>query len=84
VIVTFNTKDFPNAVLEGYGVKAQHPDPFLCQLLKKNPQGVLRALQKQRTTLTNPPKDQDAFIASLETRDLPMFAALLKKNKEQF
>ena len=28
-IVTFNTKDFPIAVLQPYGIEVQHPDEFL-------------------------------------------------------
>ena len=28
-IVTFNTKDFPTAVLVPYGIEVQHPDEFL-------------------------------------------------------
>ena len=28
-IVTFNIKDFPQAVLQPYGIEVQHPDEFL-------------------------------------------------------
>ena len=33
VIVTFNLKDFPAAVLGGYGIEAQHPDVFIRHVL---------------------------------------------------
>jgi len=29
IIVTFNTKDFPQEILEPYGLESQHPDDFL-------------------------------------------------------
>jgi len=33
-IVTFNTKDFPQAVLQPYGIEVQHPDEFVMNQLQ--------------------------------------------------
>jgi len=37
LIVTFNLADFPAAVLAGFGVKAVHPDDFVCALIDLDP-----------------------------------------------
>ncbi len=37
VIVTFNRKDFPDAVLSAYGIEAQHPDVFVDNLFDLEP-----------------------------------------------
>jgi hypothetical protein len=34
VIVTFNLRDFPAAVLEKFGITAKHPDEFLVELFE--------------------------------------------------
>jgi predicted nucleic acid-binding protein len=37
VIVTVNLKDFPVDVLSRYGIKAQHPDSFIAEMIELEP-----------------------------------------------
>ena len=40
IIVTYNLKDFPKSTLNKYGIKAQHPDQFVMQLIDLDPDRV--------------------------------------------
>jgi hypothetical protein len=51
VIVTFNLKDFPAAMLDEYKVEAQHPDEFIAHLIDPNPARVLAAVTRHRASL---------------------------------
>ena len=46
-IVTFNTKDFPNAAVEPWNVVVQTPDEFLVHQFHLNPEVVLAKLTEQ-------------------------------------
>ena len=61
-IVTFNEKDFPQAVLAPYGIEAQHPDLFVDNLFDLDPAAVVAAAQKQRVQLKHPPLDVDHYL----------------------
>jgi hypothetical protein len=54
VIVTYNLRDFPDAVLAPYGIEAQHPDEFVTHLFDLDPGGVCAAARDQRAALLNP------------------------------
>ncbi|WP_205678717.1 hypothetical protein [Aquisphaera insulae] len=77
-ILTFNLADFPSGVLDAYGVKALHPDPFLAQLLDAVPDEFLEAIRLQREALKNPPMTEEEFLARLETAGLPRTVARLR------
>jgi predicted nucleic acid-binding protein len=62
VIVTFNQKDFPCAVLRPYGIEAQHPDEFVDNLMDLDPAAVIAAAQRQRQQLKMPPMDVSAYL----------------------
>src|SRR5450830_3721 len=62
VIVTFNQKDFPSAVLAPYGVEAQHPDEFIDDLFDLDPAAVICAAQRQRRQLKTPPLCVDDYL----------------------
>ena len=65
VIVTYNLKDFPNHVLNQYGVEAQHPDTFVDYLFDLHPAAVVEAASKQRGNLKNPSMDADHYLENL-------------------
>jgi predicted nucleic acid-binding protein len=65
VIVTFNLKDFPPVYLSSYGIKAQHPDEFIDELISFDKQKCLRALYNQVQSLKNPPKSQEDILNTL-------------------
>lgn len=78
-IVTFNTKDFPVAVLAPYGIEVQHPDEFLMNQLQLQEIPALRAIKKMRARWTNPARLAPELITAYEKRGLPMTADLLRE-----
>lgn len=78
VIVTFNLGDFPVAMLEVYGMKAQHPDDFIMRLLEMSPELVFLAVRRQRASLRNPPKTAEEFLATLQQQGLRETADFLR------
>lgn len=70
VIVTFNLKDFPPAVLVGYNIEAQHPDDFLKSLFDAAPGPVCAAVKRQREALRHPPKTAADLLATFESQGL--------------
>ncbi|RKZ08858.1 PIN domain-containing protein [bacterium] len=79
VIVTFNTKDFPDEELSQYGIEAQTPDVFARHLIDLSRPIVSRAAHEQRLALKNPPMDADAFLDCLEATGLPMTIGELRR-----
>jgi len=70
MIITFNLSDFPDAALRSYGVKAVHPDIFLCALFDEKPELFLRGVKAHRASLQNPAKDAEAYIQTLRTNGI--------------
>ncbi len=79
MIVTFNTKDFPERALRPYGVVAMHPDQFLLACVEKSGRTVLHVLQKQVSQLRNPPATMDQVLARLAAQGLPETVAALRQ-----
>ena len=48
LIVTANLRDFPQRMMAALGLRAIHPDAFLLDLHRTDPQAVLRALHAAR------------------------------------
>ncbi len=69
-IVTKNLKDFPQSVLAGYGIKAQHPDPFLLEILGFGEGSFCIAVKAVRERLKNPPKSVEDYLLTLEQQEL--------------
>lgn len=80
-IITFNRKDFPAAELSKYGLEAIHPDDFIVNNLDLNIAKVLEAVNKQRKSLKNPPRDVDSFLETLFKQQLPLTVEVLKTYK---
>lgn len=84
LIVTFNLKDFPTAVLESYDVEAIHPDDFISDVLDLNLGSCIQAVSEMRAALKNPPKTQDEFLSILLKQQLPQTVSWLEKYKIAF
>lgn len=82
VIVTFNLKDFPEDSLKAYGIEAQHPDDFLSFQLNLAPNIVCTAAKRHRASLKNPPKDVEAYLATLEAQRLAQTVSGLRRFAE--
>ena len=78
VIVTTNTRDFPEAELASYGLEAQHPDEFLANHLSLAPGVFCAAVGKVRARLKNPPYAADEYLATLTRQGLVATAAELE------
>jgi hypothetical protein len=80
VILTWNTKDFPETVLSTFGLERTRPPGFLDSLVKKDPDRVLKAAEAHRTSLIRDPLSPLAYLHALETRaGLKRFARHLEK-----
>lgn len=71
VIVTRNLKDFPGSVLQRFGMEAISPDDFVMRLIEAAPEVAKQAAETHRTSLKNPPKTREEYLASLAAQFLP-------------
>lgn len=77
-IITFNTRDFPAAVLEQYEIEAQHPDEFIQHQFGLDQAKVVIAAQRCRKRLKNPAVSVQAYLDTLEAQSLPLTVAELQ------
>ncbi|MBO9550959.1 PIN domain-containing protein [Pseudomonas sp.] len=78
VIVTFNLRDFPASVLQGYSVIALHPDEFIMELWSQDQAGVLEAAADMRRSLKRSRFTADEFVECILRQGLPMTANALR------
>jgi hypothetical protein len=78
LIVTFNLDDFPDEVLASYGLGACHPDPFLVDQLNLDAERVCTAMRLHRSSLKNPPKTVEEYLATLEEQGLSGFSKAVR------
>lgn len=81
-IVTYNLKDFPDAVLAPLGITAQHPDTFIEHAFDLNPAAVIKAVEDQRASLRNPPMTVEALFDCYLRQGLATTVALLRPSAE--
>jgi predicted nucleic acid-binding protein len=77
-IVTFNLKDFPAATLAIYDIEAKHPDDFVSELIDRNPQEVIQAINIIRSRLKNPPQTFDSYMETLLKQGLTTTVVMLR------
>lgn len=77
-ILTFNLKDFPDSILETFGITAIHPDEFLSDMFELNPSACIKAAQQQRRSLKKPPMHVTEYLDCLQKQKLPSFVLKLK------
>ena len=78
IIVTYNLKDFPKAILAPFQMEAVHPDDFLLSLLDEVPGLVCSVVINQREGLRNPPKTAKELLATLESQGLTQSVTRLR------
>ncbi|MFJ4396997.1 PIN domain-containing protein [Pseudomonas sp. NPDC089396] len=81
VIVTFNLKDFPAAVLGRFDIEPLHPDDFIADLWDLDKAAVLEAAQRQRMSLKTPPHSVQEYLDRLLQQKLPESVKLLSEFK---
>ena len=69
-IVTFNLKDFPAETLTPFGIEAIHPDVFIVMLFDENAALVISAIERQQSSLKNPPRSMTELLETLENNGL--------------
>ena len=84
IILTYNLKDFPVNALSKYGIKAQHPDKFLAQLIDIQPDVLCGAIKRLRASLKNPPVSVDKYLEILEKQSLSSFVKSLRLLSDLF
>jgi len=77
-IVTFNVRDFPDGLLQPYGIRAVHPDAFVEHLLDLNPEAVFEAIRRIRRRLAHPPCSAQEMIAKYESNGLAVSASIFR------
>jgi predicted nucleic acid-binding protein len=78
VIVTYNLRHFPEAVLSRYGIEAQHPDEFVSDLLGLDAEAVYASVKRQRARLKSPPRSAEELLTTLEKQSLAQTVARLR------
>lgn len=79
IIVTENTRDFPEQVLDTYSIEAQTPDVFVLHLVELSPATVARVVQQQAAALARPPLSVPEVMDRLAQSGLPRSVAALRQ-----
>lgn len=77
-IVTWNGKDFPDEVLDPFGIELQTPDEFVVNQLMLKGHVALAAIKAMRERWERPQYTASALVDLLEMRGLPQTAAHLR------
>ena len=81
-IVTTNLVDFPNDILQPYGIQALSPDEFILLLIQKRPGRVLQVVKAHRLSLTRPSQTVGEYLATLEKQGLLKTVAFLREHRD--
>lgn len=79
-IITHNLRHFPQPVLSAFGLVAQYPDDFLCELFARNPGTFCTAVRLHRTSLIKPPKTVEEYLFTLRQQGLEKTATLIQES----
>jgi predicted nucleic acid-binding protein len=77
-IVTMNLKDFPEDVLDEFGIFSIHPDDFILDIADLEPPILERIAKEQRANLRNPPISAEQFVNNIRKQGLPSVADFLE------
>lgn len=78
VIVTFNERDFPADVLEGFRLHTKHPDEFLIEALNLAPSLFVGAVREDFRHYVDPQLAYADYLESLAKAGVPQIADILK------
>jgi hypothetical protein len=78
-IITFNVRDFPKTILDGYKISALHPDEFIASLITLKPITMLNQVETVRKRLLYPPKTSNEYLEILLKQGLPLSVSMLKE-----
>lgn len=78
VIVTFNTKDFPEESLAEFDIEAKHPDDFILESIDLAPGRIAGIIAQQAVELRNPPRTAHEVLDTLAALGLARATARLR------
>lgn len=70
VIVSNNIKDFPEDILDNYGLKIKIPDDFLTDIIDLNPERAIEAFKEMILNKKNPELDEYEVLDCLRRNGL--------------
>jgi len=82
VIVTYNLKDYPAAVLEPLGLTAQSPDEFISNLLDLDIELVIDSVKTIRSRFNDPAMTPNQMLELLEQIELIQTANILRDHTD--
>jgi predicted nucleic acid-binding protein len=82
-IVTTNLKDFPNSVLQHYGIEALLPDEIILRIIQRKPTRVITVINKHRQGFINPPLSVAEYLVMLEKQKLFKTVSFLREHEDK-
>ena len=77
-IITENVKDFPCSILDGFGIRRQSADDFLCELIASSPAIVQQSIEDAAATFQKPPRSVDDVLTALALSGTPRAVEMLR------
>ena len=78
IILTWNTKDFPEAKLKPHGIHAETPDHLVSRILEAHQETLILVLRQARLSLQRPPATAAEYLETLRLQDLTRTCELLQ------
>lgn len=78
MILTWNLRDFPEAVLASHGLRAATPDELFAGLIEDHRDKMIAVLREARLSLKQPPLTAAEYLATLRNQGLTRTCALLE------
>ena len=79
VVVTSNTRRYPEGQLQRYNIEAQSPDEFVINVLELAPARVVSIVQDQAQALTRPEMTFEDLLDRFRAVGLPRAAAAIRQ-----
>lgn len=76
--------EFPRSTLEPLGIRAVHPDAFLCELFEKDPSLFIAAIHDQLDALRNPPHTLDGLLRKFRLDNIVKLSERLEAYRDEF
>jgi hypothetical protein len=78
IVLTWNTKDFPEAKLKPHGIHTEPPDHLISRILEAHPETLLLVLRQARLSLLRPPATAEEYLETLRIQGLTRTCELLQ------
>ena len=77
-IITENVKDFPCSIRDGFGIRRQSADEFLCELIASSPAIVQHSIEDAAAAFKKPPRSVDEVLTALALSGTPRAVEMLR------